>query len=82
MGKPSFEWDEAKNQENEENHGASFYETQHAFLVDKNRIIAKDTTHRQDETRYYCFGLNEDNNGVLTVCFTYRSDRIRIIGAG
>jgi len=81
MSEPNFEWDEAKNLENEEKHGVSFYEAQHAFL-DKNRIIAKDTTHSQDEPRYYCFGLNEDNNGILTVRFTYRSERIRIIGAG
>ena len=81
MSEPNFEWDEAKNLENLEKHGVSFYEAQYAFL-DENRIIAKDTTHSEDEFRYYCFGLNEENNGILTVRFTYRSGRIRIIGAG
>ena len=81
MNEPSFEWGEAKNQENAEKHGVSFYEAQHAFL-DKKRIIAKDINHSQDEHRYYCFGLNKENNGILTVRFTYRSDRIRIVGAG
>ena len=81
MSEPNFEWDETKNQENSEKQGVSFYEAQHAFL-DKKRIIAKDINHSQDELRYYCFGLNKENNGILTVRFTYRSDRIRIVGAG
>ena len=38
--------------------------------------------HSQHEKRYYCFGLNEKGNGILTVRFTYRSGCIRIIGAG
>ena len=81
MSEPNFEWNEAKNQENLQKHGVTFYEAQHAFL-DKNRIIAKDTTHSQEEERYYCFGLNEEKTGILTVRFTYRSGCIRIFGAG
>ena len=81
MSDPNFEWDEVKNLENQQKHGVTFYEAQHAFL-DSKRIIAKDITHSHEETRYYCFGLNEENNGILTVRFTYRSGRIRIFGAG
>jgi uncharacterized DUF497 family protein len=81
MSVPNFEWDEAKNQENQRKHGVSFYEAQYAFL-DQDRIIAEDLSHSQDEKRYYCFGLNQNKNGILTVRFTYRSNRIRIIGAG
>ena len=81
MSESNFEWNEAKNQENYQKHGVTFYEAQHAFL-DKNRIIAKDLTHSQQEERYYCFGLNEETTGILTVRFTYRSGRIRIFGAG
>jgi len=81
MSEPNFEWDESKDLENQEKHGVSFYEAQHAFL-DVNRIIAKDITHNQKEERFYCFGLNADKNGILTVRFTYRSGRIRIFGAG
>ena len=51
-------------------------------ILDVNRVIAKDLDHSQDEARYYCFGLNEERNGVLTVRFTYRNGRIRMIGAG
>ncbi len=81
MSESNFEWNEAKNQENLQKHGVSFFEAQHAFL-DKQRIIAKDITHSQEEERYYCFGLNEEKTGILTVRFTYRSGRIRIFGAG
>jgi len=81
MSAPSFEWDESKNQENQLKHGVSFYEAQYAFL-DKHRVIAEDLNHSQEEKRYYCFGLDETDTGILTVRFTYRAGRIRIIGAG
>ncbi|MBT3203051.1 MAG: BrnT family toxin [Gammaproteobacteria bacterium] len=81
MSKPNFEWDKAKDLENQRKHGVSFLEAQHAFL-DQNRIIAEDLGHSQKEQRFYCFGQNQHKNGILTVRFTYRSGRIRIIGAG
>ncbi|ORU90664.1 MAG: hypothetical protein A6F71_06830 [Cycloclasticus sp. symbiont of Poecilosclerida sp. M] len=81
MSKQSFEWDEAKNKENQRKHGISFIEAQHAFL-DSNRIIAEDLEHSKAESRFYCFGLNEQGNGIITVRFTYRSGCIRIFGAG
>jgi len=80
MTEPSFEWDEAKNTINQSKHGASFYEAQHAFL-DPRRVIAEDHAHSQKERRYYCFGSDSEGAGILTVRFTYRSTRIRIIGA-
>lgn len=81
MIEASFEWDEAKNIENQQKHGVTFYEAQYAFL-DSNRVIAEDIGHSLEEKRYYCFGLNQEGSGVLTVRFTYRSGSIRIIGAG
>jgi len=81
MSEPSFEWDEAKNHDNQRKHGVSFYDAQHAFL-DVKRVIAEDLGHSEKEQRYYCFGQDREGNGVLTVRFTYRSGRIRIIGAG
>jgi uncharacterized DUF497 family protein len=74
-----FEWDERKDRENQAKHGVSFAEARAAFL-DPDRVIAADEEHSRDEARYYCFGRVGD--GVLTVRFTYREDRIRIIGAG
>ena len=81
MNETDFEWDDTKNIDNQRKHGVSFDEAQYAFL-DENRVIAEDLSHSQHEKRYYCFGLNEQGNGILTVRFTYRSGHIRIIGAG
>ncbi len=79
MMKVRFEWDEEKNRINKRKHKVSFQEAQYAFL-DPDRIIAEDRQHSDDEKRYYCFG--EVKGGVLTVRFTYRKNKIRIIGAG
>jgi uncharacterized DUF497 family protein len=74
-----FEWDLEKERQNVAKHNVSFDEAIHAFL-DEQRVIAEDIEHSMHELRYYCFGRVEGN--VLTVRFTRRSDRIRIIGAG
>jgi hypothetical protein len=81
MSESNFEWDEAKNLDNLRKHGVSFYDAQHAFL-DSKRVIAEDLNHSEEEQRYYCFGLNREGTGILTVRFTYRTGHIRIIGAG
>ncbi|MCK4296482.1 MAG: BrnT family toxin [Candidatus Marinimicrobia bacterium] len=77
--KSNFEWSEKKNIENQSKHGVSFYEAQFAF-ADENRIILEDLSHSQDEKRYYYHGKVGD--GILTVRFTHRDFKIRIIGAG
>jgi uncharacterized DUF497 family protein len=79
QGKTLFEWDEEKNRFNQKKHGVSFHEAQNAFS-DLNRVIAEDCEHSQIEKRYYCFGWV--SGGVMTVRFTLREDKIRIIGAG
>jgi uncharacterized DUF497 family protein len=73
-----FEWDRNKDMENREKHGISFYDAQYAFF-DVNRVIAEDSQH---EKRFYCFGLNQQGTGILTVRCTHRNSRIRILGAG
>ena len=75
----NFEWDEDKNAENIEKHGVNFETAQYVF-IDPKRVIAQDLVHSEIERRYYCFG--KVKGGVLTVRFTYRRNRIRIIGAG
>ncbi len=63
------------------NMGFHLLQAQHAF-IDKSRVIAEDLAHSQEEKRYYCFDLNQQKTGIITVRFTYRNGRIRIIGAG
>ena len=74
-----FEWDSTKDLINQDKHGVSFALAQLAFL-DNKRIILEDLEHSEDENRYYCLGKVTD--GILTVRFTYRKRKIRIIGAG
>lgn len=74
-----FEWDDNKASANLEKHGVSFFQAQEAFF-DPNRIIAEDVEHSASEKRYYCFGMVDDF--VMTVRFTHRTRKIRIIGAG
>ena len=79
MAVTHFEWDSRKNRLNQQKHGVSFERPQLAF-ADPDRVIAEDLAHSGDEKRFYCFG--EVDGGVLTVRFTMRAHRIRIIGAG
>ncbi|MCO6448461.1 MAG: BrnT family toxin [Ignavibacteriales bacterium] len=43
-------------------------------------MIAKDLEHSESEERYYCFERIGEN--IAIVRFTYRNNKIRIIGAG
>ena len=79
MNKVVFEWDEEKDKENRNKHNVSFSEAQLAFL-DPSRVIAEDVKHSLDENRFYCIG--RVGEGIMTVRFTYRSQVIRIYGAG
>jgi len=82
MGESNFEWDEDKNTKNKQKHNVSFEDAQYAFF-DPKRIITEDSTHsHEEEKRYFCIGQDKAGEGILTVRFTYRSNRIRIIGAG
>lgn len=74
-----FEWDSEKDQQNQEKHGVAFSLAQIAFL-DKDRVILEDLEHSEIEKRFYCLGMVA--NGVMTVRFTWRSNKIRIFGAG
>jgi uncharacterized protein len=74
-----FEWNPAKDRLNQNKHGVSFALAQLAFL-DHHRVILEDLEHSNDEKRYYCLG--KVTGEVMTVRFTYRKNKIRIIGAG
>jgi uncharacterized DUF497 family protein len=74
-----FEWDGNKDKANQKKHGVSFALAQLAFL-DHSRLILEDLEHSIDEKKYYCLG--RVSGGILTVRFTYRSNKIRIFGAG
>ena len=74
-----FEWDSDKEGLNVKRHRVTFETATLAFL-DSNRIIAVDSLHSEAEPRKFCIG--KAGNRVVTVRFTLRGNRIRIIGAG
>lgn len=74
-----FEWDDKKDWENKSKHHVSFRLAQYVFS-DPKRIIAEDLEHSREEKRFFCFGRIRE--GILTVRFTFRKNKIRIIGAG
>ena len=50
MSRDSFDWDAEKDSANQEKHGLSFSKAQYAF-ADPKRIIAKDSSHSEDEVK-------------------------------
>jgi len=74
-----FEWDAKKEKLNLIKHGVGFLEAQRAFL-DPLRVMAVDEAHSRREQRLFCIGRGE--RGIVTVRFTRRGDRFRLIGAG
>jgi uncharacterized DUF497 family protein len=77
--KSDFEWNQEKDRVNQEKHGVPFALAQLAF-ADPKRIILEDLSHSGVEKRFYCVGKVAEE--ILTMRFTYRNKKIRIIGAG
>ena len=77
--KSDFEWDKNKDKNNQNKHSVPFALAQLAFL-DEHRVILEDLSHSESEKRFYCLGKVAED--ILTVRFTYRNNKIRIIGAG
>jgi uncharacterized DUF497 family protein len=79
MDKTQFDWDAAKDRQNQLKHGVPFALAQYAF-ADPKRVVLLDLEHSDQEQRFYCIG--NVGAGIMTVRFTYRGKVIRIIGAG
>ncbi|MBI4313726.1 MAG: BrnT family toxin [Candidatus Omnitrophica bacterium] len=74
-----FLWDTRKERENWLKHGVDFETAARAFFDPKRKIFT-DAKHSAQEERFFCLG--EVGGRILTVRFSYRSDKIRIFGAG
>lgn len=73
-----FEWDIAKDLENQKKHKLSFSEAVESFSDEKGFVL-EDIKHSKNETRYYWIG--KDKHGrILTVRFVRRGNLIRIFG--
>ena len=77
MNEVIFEWDEEKEKINIKKHGISFSTAAYVFN-DPNRIEYYDEKHSEFEDRYATIGMV---GKVLTVIYTVRGDKNRIISA-
>ena len=73
-----FEWDDAKAVANLAEHGVSFDAARLAF-DDTFAVSYEDTSERYEELRFVWIGMAEGR--LLTVIYTDREDRTRIISA-
>jgi uncharacterized DUF497 family protein len=78
MTRDDFEWDEAKAAENDAKHGVSF-ELATKVFDDPFGIERLDDREAYGEDRFILIGTAEGS--VLTVVYTERASRIRIISA-
>jgi uncharacterized protein len=74
-----FIWNVHKEKVNILKHRIDFSMAAASFL-DPWRIISNDDKHAHQEDRFFCIGKVDTR--VITVRFTHRNDKIRIIGAG
>ncbi|QHG16759.1 BrnT family toxin [Nostoc sp. ATCC 53789] len=74
-----FEWDQSKAATNLKKHGVSFEEAKTVF-GNSLAVIFDDEAHSIDEQREIIIGHSQQNL-LLLICFTERSNTIRIISA-
>ncbi|MCX5678865.1 MAG: BrnT family toxin [Candidatus Omnitrophica bacterium] len=75
----SFIWDPRKERVNVYKHRIDFITAAKAFEDPKRKIFI-DSKHSEREDRYFCIGKVGDR--IITIRFTYRNGKIRMIGAG
>jgi len=74
-----FEWDDGNRDKNRIKHNVSTGEAEQIFF-NQPLIILNDEKHSHTEIRYAAFGTT-DKGRTLTVVYTIRSKKIRIISA-
>lgn len=80
MPKPlAFDWDQGNIDKNLKKHKITNKETEEVFN-DRSLKIFTDLKHSQKEQRFVAYGLTNKNRD-LTVVFTFRNLKIRVISA-
>ncbi len=74
-----FAWDKGNSDKNFILHKVSNQEAEEVFL-NETGIIFDDEKHSQHEKRYMIWGTTNDDR-LLSIFFTIRADKIRIISA-
>jgi uncharacterized DUF497 family protein len=73
-----FEWDEGNAAKNWTKHGVTQRECEEIFF--RNPLIAGDPAHSLSEPRWFALGLTAADR-PLTIIFTVRGNRIRVVSA-
>jgi uncharacterized DUF497 family protein len=74
-----FEWHPLKAAANLKKHKVSFDEAKTIF-GDKKHVVVPDRVHSYEEERYLAIGLS-DRGRFVTLCFTERGAKLRLISA-
>ncbi len=74
-----FEWDKGNIEKNWKNHRVSYTECEEVFF-NSPLVVGIDEKHSEGENRFYLLGKT-DNQRLLFVVFTVRSNKIRVISA-
>lgn len=75
----SFDWDEGNIEKNWQKHKVHFKEAEEIFL-NKPVIIIEDPKHSDIEQRFVAYGQTNLNR-KLTVFFTIRRNKVRVVSA-
>lgn len=73
-----FDWDKGNADKNWRRHRVAFYECEEVFVHEP--AISVDRTHSGAEARYYALGRTVRGR-LLTISFTMRGDKVRVISA-
>ena len=76
----NFEWDPDKERINIQKHRIDFTTAARVF-DDLNRIVKYDEKHSINEDRYIVTGIAKDYLLIVTVAYTVRLEKFRIISA-
>ena len=74
-----FDWDAGNQTKSAEKHAVSCEEAEQVFLNAPLKVLA-DSEHSKIEPRLHAFGRT-DKGRFLTIAFTIRGSRIRVISA-
>jgi hypothetical protein len=74
-----FDWDQGNLDKNWFKHQISLKESEEAFL-DLQGLVSADPVHSHTELRWFLLAKTKSNK-LLSIFFTYRKNKIRIISA-
>lgn len=74
-----FDWDEGNQSKNEIKHGVTAAESEQAFF-NEPLVLLDQAAHGSAEARYAILG-STDHDRLLTIIYTVRGSRIRVISA-